>query len=383
MIVYGSRSVAVDVPAFLHTCTARVAARSSPASHDALVDLLVDFGEVESAVADACLPDRDEDDPQLIPWLTAGQAIADALYATDAGDRRRAAAALRELAGALDVLHASNTPSTVQTKTAEGFAHYGLFPDSYAHAADCLAETFKPARVVCLGIRSIGAPLAHVVAATLSRRGIAADVRTFRPRGHPFDRCVILGGTMRDWIRRQADALFIVVDEGPGLSGTSFAAAIDALTTCGVEGDRIVLMPSWDAPAERLRSERARDRWRSHRRFVAVDRHQYAGDDVSAGAWRRALIADEAAWPAVQPQHERRKIGITARLKPWRGLRGLAGRDARSWRARKCLPTPDSALNRSASRTDSSSSNGCRALHSRTRHLGLTKYFAARRTTQR
>jgi hypothetical protein len=113
--------------------------------------------------------------------------------------------------------------------------------------------------------------------------------------------------------------MFAIVDEGPGLSGSSFASVVIELERLGVPCERIVLFPSWDPPPDALRSDTARDAWRRCRRYVSdaasagVSPARLFGFaepavDWSGGHWREHVLADDAKWPAVQPQHERWKV---------------------------------------------------------------------------
>jgi hypothetical protein len=76
----------------------------------------------------------------------------------------------------------------------------------------------------------------------------------------------------------------------------------------GIPEERVVLLPSWNAPAEMLKSEPARRIWPSHRKCVVERDFSRLGEDLGAGNWRPRFLGSEAEWPAVQPQHERRKF---------------------------------------------------------------------------
>jgi hypothetical protein len=186
-----------------------------------------------------------------------------------------------------------------------------------------------------IGIRSIGASLSAVVVQSLRARGCETWSCTVRPRGHPFDRRVALASELEAVLRDHAarGAVFAIVDEGPGLSGSSFASVARALRALGVTDDRIVLFPSWDPDPERLKSHEAQATWRTHRRWC-TDAHDVRLTpervfgiaapviDLSAGAWRSVLLCRRNAWPAVQPQHERWKVGVPSeqRLVRFAGL---------------------------------------------------------------
>ncbi len=65
----------------------------------------------------------------------------------------------------------------VTIKTAEGYAHYAVYPELYAEAARGM-----DAPPVVIGLRSIGLGLACMVAAACG----AEPPVTLRPVGHPF-----------------------------------------------------------------------------------------------------------------------------------------------------------------------------------------------------
>lgn len=120
----------------------------------------------------------------------------------------------------------------------EGFAWYALYPERYADAAECWAEQHRPARVLVIGLRSIGTSLSAVVAAVLARTGCEVTERlTVRPGGHPFERqaSITISGKLPD--------AAIIVDEGPGLSGSSMAGVAEALVRCGVPHEAITFFP--------------------------------------------------------------------------------------------------------------------------------------------
>ncbi|MCW5979476.1 MAG: hypothetical protein KIT09_15470 [Bryobacteraceae bacterium] len=204
-------------------------------------------------------------------------------------------------------------PEAAAVSPHEGFAYYCLFPATYAAAVRQFFLERRPAGVFVAGIRSIGATLSAVIAAELEHLGCRVGRTTVRPAGHPFDRRVALAETVQAEVRARRDAWFAVVDEGPGLSGSSFAATAQALVDAGAPEERIALFPSWDPAPEALRSAAARRRWPRHRRYVAPfvpsEHLPWLPDDAfegSAGKWR-TLLQESGDAIAVHPQHERRK----------------------------------------------------------------------------
>src|SRR5205085_6898846 len=95
----------------------------------------------------------------------------------------------------------TSMPSSVAARTAEGFAYYAVYPEQYVEAARRMAAALSPPSVTCVGIRGIGATLAHVVSASLEIDRIPNTVVTVRPRGHPFDRHLAITDRLRAVIR--------------------------------------------------------------------------------------------------------------------------------------------------------------------------------------
>lgn len=290
--------------------------------HERVRDLLIEFGILESGVADALNPERDAPAPLTDAMRDVSHQLGRVFVASSSGTPR---AQLRHLAGvALDAiteLAGRTLPDSITVSHPEGYAYYGVFPEQYAAAASRLASQLAPGRAVCIGVRSIGTSLSAVVAAELERIGCSVHSYTVRPRGHPFARTVALEPHLEQRIIADRAAMFIVVDEGPGLSGSSFASVATALTRVGIPEEHIVFLPSWLPDGSGFVSEAAREVWPRHRKFHVsfdecwLDSGRLAAalgasgslTDVSAGAWRTYTIPRVDDWPAVQPQHERRK----------------------------------------------------------------------------
>lgn len=346
MQVYGHRSFPLDLRTFLPRFEARLAAAPPRPSESDVLDLFVDFAEAEAAVADAYCPHEDDDVPALTAWRESLQTLAAAVCAVtgscgpEASRVARAANAIDRCRGVVPTLPVPDPP-IVSARVAEGFSCYALYPEQYASAAHRLAGMCTGEPFVCVGIRSIGSALAAVVAAMLREHGVRVDTRTVRPRGHPFDRRLLLGSRLTAFLSVRRQHRFVVVDEGPGISGSSFASVVTALERAGVERSRIVLVPSWMPDVRTLRSEVARRAFSTCQVVVgdsplaAKARHAVGSSrpaDFSAGAWRRTVMAGHAAWPAVHPQHERVKFVDRAerprRIARFAGL-GRHGHDKR------------------------------------------------------
>ncbi|HEV7923374.1 MAG TPA: hypothetical protein VGR02_21530 [Thermoanaerobaculia bacterium] len=189
----------------------------------------------------------------------------------------------------------TDLPEEVEVTEPEGYAFYGVHPALYAAAARRLP---RQKSWLVIGIRSIGTSLGAAVAGVLPN----ARLITVRPEGDPFDRVV------RERIP-EAHA-YAVVDEGPGLSGSSFAAV-----GARIDSDNVWYFPSHGGdPGPRAGEERLRW-WRSRRKaFVDFDSWfdpgtlaEGAVEEWSAGRWRAHRFASAADWPAAHLQQERRK----------------------------------------------------------------------------
>ncbi len=307
MIVYRSEHREVDVQAALTKQSLCLAGRPDA---DTLLATFLGFSEIETGLADAASPVADELNPLTASLRAAALALACAYLRAVRGGQD-AGAALEAARYAHAAVAARHLPRSVPVTTPEGYAFYGIHPLAYAEAAERFAQG-APGRAVCIGLRSIGTSLSAMVGAALVEQGWTVVLHTLRPRGHPFDRRPVLGPQLAEAWRREAGP-FLVIDEGPGLSGSSLCGTADALNALGIADQRIVLFPSWDAPPQRLLSPAARARWPRQRKLVANgDRPGFLahGEDLSAGAWRTVLFPANGEPPAVHPQHERRKYRL-------------------------------------------------------------------------
>ena len=227
---------------------------------------------------------------------------------------------LEQSAATLGYLELQQLPPTVDLTVPEGYAYYAVYPEMYLEAARRFHHAHSPRNAVCVGLRSIGTSLSAVIAGSLEELGCSVMSFTLRPRGHPFDRRPLVTTELAEIFQRERDATFLLIDEGPGISGSSLASTAELLSHLGIPDDRIVLFPSWATDGSGLKSQLARNRWTRHEQFVVdfdevwlasgrLTRTLPPGTlrEFSAGAWRNELCADPDDFPAVQPQHERRK----------------------------------------------------------------------------
>lgn len=240
----------------------------------------------------------------------------------------------------------------LQVKVPEGFAFYTLYPDQYCAAAlGWLADhgASRSETAVVVGIRSIGTTLAAAVAATLRAHGWRVTSLTVRPTGHPFSREAQISAEQvagTEW--------GLVVDEGPGLSGSSMPAVGQALARAGVPREKISFFPAHANGPGSAASGEVRDWWSATPKHAVPLRElsfgglplpeslaawlasRYESDpvvrieDVSGGQWRKLLYADSSAWPATCAPFERTKYLLTTRsgrraLFKFEGLCGAPG----------------------------------------------------------
>jgi hypothetical protein len=263
--------------------------RSASSSAAARLGLLLRAGELESALEDLEHP-----------------AAARARQLTDlAAEACRAdsAAVLAGWSGGLTF--EPELPPQLRLRRPEGYAYYALHPGAYA---SLLPPQPDAGGVAVVGARSIGTSMSAAVLAELRARQVPAERITVRPSGHPWDRVLAPTTAFSAFVRRWPAARFYVVDEGPGLSGSTFLAIAEALERCGVSCERIELLSSHRPEPARLLARAAAARWSRYRnRALEGPTLPPGARDLSAGAWRSELYASEAEWPASHVMLERHK----------------------------------------------------------------------------
>jgi hypothetical protein len=165
----------------------------------------------------------------------------------------------------------------------------------------------KPQMAV-VGIRSIGVTLSAVACASLRLRGLQCERTTVRPTGHPYDRRLDSTAELREWIVRSRDAEFLIVDEGPGISGSSFLAVAETLASHGIADERIHMVGSREVDPVTLRAENARERWSRYHFHVMQNEPltpPTAETNLSGGVWRshfqRLGSIVPASWASLEP----------------------------------------------------------------------------------
>ena len=337
MIVYGDPGREESVEAMiqaLQAATDRALASMNATGSvdcDALRRILVAAGELEQALFDAPAATGTRGKER---WLRALRSVtslaADAFHDACDAPRGGAAAVARvrtSLARLRSVL--SRLPRTEQNRVwvqvPEGFAFDALLPEQYREAALRWAEEHAPIGhepVLVVGIRSIGTTLSAVVTSALRACGLRARRITVRPKGRPSER--------RLRVRALRPAAFgLIVDEGPGPSGSSVLAVADALARAGIE--RIHVFPGHERGPGSQATVETLERWKSLPSYCGARKSVRVGDEplaealwrsidpegrdplrqvlpCHAGAWRSIRYDHPTAWPAVCGTLERPKL---------------------------------------------------------------------------
>ncbi len=137
----------------------------------------------------------------------------------------------------------------------------------------------------------------------------AERLATLRPVGPPAERRIAAGAELAAAMRAWRGAV-LVVDEGPGLSGSSFGGTVRWLRGLGVEAERITLVASWNPAgreAARLSNRYTARHWPEWhvRTAAAVAAPGTGAQELSGGRWR-TVLGGPAGEPVWGP-HERRK----------------------------------------------------------------------------
>jgi hypothetical protein len=336
MLVYGdaerfepASAVRTSIAGRLHECLGQAPGRER---HAGLVSAFIRAGELAQGLADAEFDAKGFDDLSPVQeessrfLLALAHAIVRSWDDYFAGD-------LGLPSDWEDLLDRLGAPVPLRIKQAEGYAYYALYPESYAEAA---ARSGLGADTVVIGIRGIGAGLAALVAAAIG----AAPAVTVRPTGHPFERRIEVGPALAQRLLARDEVNFAIVDEGPGLSGSSFGGVADWLQERGVALERLHFFASHGGELGPQASIAHRTRWaKASRHNVDMDEvlirranpaqrleswvRDLVGEldgpleEISGGAWRERLYESEADWPSIDAQLERRKFLARAGGQTW------------------------------------------------------------------
>jgi len=267
--------------------------RISASNGSALLDALIEAGELEAALADADCPDA----------AIAAQ-VTDIL-ASDlcSGEESRGTA--------LQLASRIHPPEQIAFSPPEGFSYYALHPLDFAQITSRISA--EPPFCALIGIRSIGTTLSAVSAAALKSAGRPVSRITVRPTGHPYSRRTDFTTQQLQWIHEclLSHALFLIVDEGPGRSGSTFLSVAEALQAVGVPNDRITILGSRQPDPAALCAENAVARWNAFR-FISTTpsvNQRFAGCAyIGGGSWRNFVFPSVQDWPESWTEMERLKF---------------------------------------------------------------------------
>ncbi|MBY5567951.1 hypothetical protein HFO55_11940 [Rhizobium leguminosarum] len=347
MLVYGDvehiESVAAVRASITRMMMACIEMQPSRQRHEILVQAFILTGELVQALADQDFGRKGMDDVSEIQDAGAKLLLMQAREIMHSW-RNGFAGTLSFPEDWTATLEFLDSADPVRMKRAEGYAFYALYPESYIEAA--LISKLTPKTVV-IGIRSIGTGLAALVSAALG----AEPAHSLRPTGHPFERQVHVTPALSKRILADPGTDFAIVDEGPGLSGSSFGCVGDWLQANGVASGRLHFFPSHAGEPGPHASKTHLTRWRDRPRHVVSfgnlilttqdpkhRLHTWAADvvgvarsswrDLSGGAWRDVRFRDPSFWPPSYMQMEKRKFLMEAEGEAWHvKFAGLCGSD--------------------------------------------------------
>lgn len=326
MQVFGDQVQTAEPRALLHllrhalaeVSESRASASDAQSHHVRWVDLLLRAGELWQGLADAELAERGHDAESPVTRLCAlgTVALARAVWSSyrGVGVRTRWRSPVW-----IDRLLEQRLPASIDLHRAEGFAFYAVYPEQYAMAASREAGVLFPRETVIVGLRSIGTSLAAMVAAGAGARRLPW---TARPVGPPFARRLVLSPALSRQLGKARNVA--AVDEGPGLSGSSFAAVASARRAAGGPPEGLHLFPSHRGPPGPEANESSRDAWTHAERHsaeladVMLPRLQawvearlggpVTLEELSGGAWRARHYPSPREWPPANARLERRKF---------------------------------------------------------------------------
>jgi hypothetical protein len=326
MIVYGDPEFQQSLSVFIERIR-EFATTCNPASLDQLRTLLLRCGQLEQAFEDYDAARNGVSAERRKLFITVTDLAANAFY-ENWQFQKPAGAYLKTFAKISAALKSHENPQ-LTIKVPEGFAFYALFPEQFCAAAvkwlkEHASATQKDALVI--GIRSIGTTLSALIKTVLEHNGWQARRFTVRPTGDPFQREVKLPIELLS-VKRAA----LIVDEGPGISGSSMAAVIAALHEHEIH--EVSLFPGHAGDPGNAASTKVQRIWKQTPRYfvplgglqwnskslhesLAYEAQKLCGEsssfdsieDVSAGGWRKFAFESESDWPAIAPEFERMKI---------------------------------------------------------------------------
>ncbi|MGE5497023.1 MAG: hypothetical protein ACM3Q2_03090 [Syntrophothermus sp.] len=290
--------------------------------YDLAVELLIDYSDLETALTDSICREEELYNREIKILRRTGELVARLMMYSwkdlESGIPDYLHKQIRRL---FNKICSFSLPVYANIKVPEGYAFYGYYPETYIDAAEKFISDVKPESAVIIGLRSIGTSFSSVVSAVLNYHNIPSKSFTVRPRGDYLSRAVYLSRKLKREITQGGTPYFLLVDEGPGLSGSSFGVTAECLSHFGVPDDRIIFISSWNPAPEGLITELGRERWKVHRKYYSDFDSTWISSgklfrflpfkfiaDISRGKWRSLFYSDQSMSPAVYPAEERRKF---------------------------------------------------------------------------
>ncbi len=288
-------------------------------NYDIAISLMIECGELETGITDYFCKEKDLINQQIEVCRNISVEVGAVIFSLWSEGMFLIEHRLN-IKKSLSILKQMQIPKEITVNVPEGFVFYGLYPEVYLEAASEFIKEKKPEKTMVIGLRSIGTVLSALIAAHLKNDGCVVKTFTLRPRGHPFNRFLILDEKISTMIKQSTGYYLLVVDEGPGLSGSSIGGTLSAIKNLNITSDRIVIFPSWLPSGDRFISENARILWNDYKKYIGSFENQWIVNgklernlqkkincEISAGMWRSRFIAETSDYPAVHPNHERRK----------------------------------------------------------------------------
>ena len=281
---------------FVRELQQRIAAR------EPVLDSLIQAGELEAAIADIGGPSA-ETAAQLTDALARRYCSSVSGHGAEPG--------MTHGRDPEEVARRIVPPERLSISPPEGFTYYALHPMDFVRLAEQIAAEKDDFAVI--GIRSIGTTLSAVIAATLEFKGKKTARITARPSGHPYSRVTEFSPEQKRWVAEQnlRTAQFVLADEGPGRSGSTFLSVAEALLREEVPRARITILGSRAFDPGSLCAQQAAERWRQFRFLSATSSMSERFRNwmyIGGGDWRSYYSGPEEDWPESWTQMERFKV---------------------------------------------------------------------------
>jgi hypothetical protein len=287
--------------------------------YDIAISLMIECGELETGITDYFCNEKDFINKQIEVCRSISMEAGAVIFSLWSEGMFQIDRWLN-IKNSLSILKQMQIPEEITVNVPEGFVFYGLYPEVYFEAASRFIKEMKPEKAIVIGLRSIGTVLSALIGAHLQSVGCMVKTLTVRPRGHPFNRFLILDEKIKYMIRISTGYYVLIADEGPGLSGSSIGGTLSMVKDLNVPSSRTVIFPSWLPLGDRFISENARVLWNDYKKYIGCFKNQWIINgrlernlkkklvyEISAGMWRSRFIQETSDYPPVHPHHERRK----------------------------------------------------------------------------